>query len=316
MRKKLLSNLLTAAALVFCLVSPVSAADHPFRDVSPDQWFSDSVTYVYRENLMNGIEDHLFAPDLSMSRAMLVTVLHRMDGAPASSADLPFRDIRPGDYYITALSWAYEHEIINGLSATEFAPNLPITREMMVTMFHRYAAYKMLDTTTLSDLSAYTDHTRISAYAQTPFRWAVAAGVIRGMTETELSPAAQANRAQCAAILQRFSLWVAQNPHEHTWLDHVVTEQVLVKEGYFEPIYDFVDHGYEDTVIASDGTDLTGKTQAEIDQYLADHPGVTVEVKSEWIVGWEIVDYEWIDPVYETVETVDYQYCAQCGVHK
>lgn len=316
MRKRILSAALSAAMLSACLVSPASAADHPFADVSPEQWFAPSVEYVYETDLMNGIEDHRFAPDMQMSRAMLVTVLHRMDGTPEASIQLPFQDIRPGDYYINALRWGYESQIINGISDTEFAPDLPITREMMVTMFQRYAAHKGLDTSTLADLTGYTDHTQVADYAQTPFRWAVAAGVIQGMTDTELAPASQATRAQCAAILQRFSGWVAQAPHEHTWLDHVTTEQVLVKEGYYEPIYDFVDHGYEDTVIASDGTDLTGKTQEEIDQYLADHPGVTVEVKSEWIVGWEIVDYEWIDPVYETVETVDYQYCAQCGVHK
>ena len=316
MRKRILSAVLTAAACFTCLLSPVSAANHPFRDVSPEQWFSAPVEYVYETDLMNGIEPALFAPDMHMSRAMLITVLHRMDGTPESSAPLPFQDIRAGDYYINALRWGYEAQIINGMSDTEFAPDLPITREMMVTMFHRYAAHKELDTADLADLTGYTDHAQVAGYAQTPFRWAVAAGIIQGMTDTELAPTRQATRAQCAAILQRFSAWITQAPHEHTWIDHVTTEQVLVKEGYNKPIYDFVDHGYEDTIIASDGTDLTGKTQEEIDQYIADHPGVTVEVKSEWIVGWEIVGYEWIDPVYETVETVDYQYCAQCGVHK
>lgn len=316
MRKRVLSAALTAAVLVFRLTLPVSAAHHPFEDVTSDQWFASPVEYVYETNLMNGVADHLFAPDIHMSRAMLITVLHRMDGNPVSSVQLPFQDVRPGDYYMDALRWGYEHQIINGVSAVEFAPNLPITREMMVTMFHRYAVHKALDVSTLADLSGYTDHSQVSEYAKTPFAWAVAAGVIQGMTDTELAPARQANRAQCAAILQRFSAWTTPAPHTHTWVDHVVTEQVLIKEGYYEPIYDFVDHGYEDTIIASDGTDLTGKTQAEIDQYLADHPGVTVEVKSEWIVGWEIVDYKWVDSVYQTVETVDYQYCSQCGVHK
>ena len=318
MRKRIISMALAAVLGMGSLVLPAAAAEHPFRDVDKGAWFSEAVQYVYEHELMNGMETTEFGPDRPMSRAMLITVLHRMDGETEAETELPFTDISTAGFYYDALEWGYAEGIIKGMTDSEFSPDLSITREMMVAMFYRYADYKGLDTQKRAELGGYADAQRVAEYAKEPFEWAVAEGIINGMSERELGPQGLASRAQCAAVLQRFDGWVTdtEEEHEHRWVEHTVTEQVLVKEGYYEPVYDFVDHGYEDTVIASDGTDLTGKSQEEIDQYIADHPGVTVEVKSEWIVGWEIVDYEWVEPVYETVTTVDYEYCEVCGVHK
>lgn len=202
--KKTICVLLAAALLVVCLVLPITAADHPFTDVSENAWYADNVQFVYEKGLMAGTAADKFSPETKMNRAMLVTVLYRMDGSHAASGTTPFTDIQTKEYYYPALVWAYGNGIINGTAPDKFSPEAPITREMMVTIFYRYAQFKGLDVSKTDNLSKYTDAVKISNYAKTPFAWAVAAGVIFGNSATTLNPLGTATRAECAAILQRF----------------------------------------------------------------------------------------------------------------
>ena len=202
--KKTISVLLAVALLVVCLVLPITAADHPFTDVSDNAWYADNVQFVYEKGLMAGTAADKFSPETKMNRAMLVTVLYRMDGSHAASGTTPFTDIQTKEYYYPALVWAYGNGIINGTAPDKFSPEAPITREMMVTIFYRYAQFKGLDVSKTDSLSKYADAGKISTYAKTPFAWAVAAGVIYGNSATTLNPLGTATRAECAAILQRF----------------------------------------------------------------------------------------------------------------
>lgn len=202
--KKLLAILLAAALLIPCLAFPASAADHPFTDVSSGSWFAENVQYVYDHQLMNGVEAARFGPEETMTRAMLVTVLYRMDGSKTVTGELPFQDVAPGEWYYDAVRWAYERRVTTGVDAVTFSPNDPITREMLVTFFYRYANEIAMDTSETDDLYTFDDTDKISDYAFTPFQWAVQDGVVNGFTETELYPAGNATRAQCAAIMQRF----------------------------------------------------------------------------------------------------------------
>lgn len=176
----------------------------PFEDVYPEAWFFEPVWYVYFNDLMNGISDTEFAPDAAMNRAMLVTVLHRLAGKPEATAGHPFEDVGEGTYYAEAVAWAYEAGVVNGTSDITFSPEQNISREQIVTMFYRYARYIGCDVEKQSDLSGYEDAGKIAPYAVEAFRWAVANGIINGMTETTLGPTGSASRAQCAAIIQRF----------------------------------------------------------------------------------------------------------------
>lgn len=117
-----------------------------------------------------------FSPAVKMDRAMLVTVLYRMDGSTAVSGSVPFTDIKTGSYYNNALVWAYQRGIIQGTSATEFSPTTYINREMMVTIFFRYAQYLGRDVSKFDWLSSYTDAHEIASYALTALQWAVANG--------------------------------------------------------------------------------------------------------------------------------------------
>ncbi|MGM9552944.1 MAG: S-layer homology domain-containing protein [Faecousia sp.] len=229
--KKTISVLLAVALLVVCLVLPITAADHPFTDVSENAWYADNVQFVYEKGLMAGTAADKFSPETKMNRAMLVTVLYRMDGSHAASGTTPFTDIQTKEYYYPALVWAYGNGIINGTAPDKFSPEAPITREMMVTIFYRYAQFKGLDVSKTDSLSKYIDAGKISTYAKTPFAWAVAAGVIYGNSATTLNPLGTATRAECAAILQRF-YGLTQSSNAPT----EPTEPTEPSADYFEPV--------------------------------------------------------------------------------
>ena len=174
-----------------------------FLDVADNAWYHDSVYAAVDMGLFTGVSDNYFQPDGSMTRAMLVTVLWRLEGSPAAgSAD--FADVANGSWYDKAVAWANEEGIVTGISDASFAPNAAITREQMATMLYRYAKYLGLNTAAKADLSDYADADKISAYAVDAMAWAVRAGLINGVTADTLAPAGTATRAQVATILVRF----------------------------------------------------------------------------------------------------------------
>ncbi len=174
-----------------------------FGDVDQSLWYHEAVDYAIEHGLFNGTGDHAFEPDSAMTRAMLVTVLHRMEGAPAPKTQPGFTDLTQ-DWYRNAVAWAAENGIVKGVSETMFAPNVPVTREQAMTMLMRYAAFKGIDVTKTADLSKFVDADTISSWADTAARWAVAEGLIQGMPGNVLQPRGESTRAQVAAILMRF----------------------------------------------------------------------------------------------------------------
>ena len=181
----------------------------PFTDVAPGAWYYEAVRYVYENGMMNGTGGRLFSPDVTTSRAMIVTILHRMEGAPAASAS-SFTDIAAGAYYENAVNWAAENGIVSGVSKTSFLPDDPITREQLAAILYRYARYKGYDMTGSADLSAYTDAEQIGAYAAAAMQWANGNGLILGNTSTTLNPKGHATRAEAATILMRFCQNIAE----------------------------------------------------------------------------------------------------------
>ncbi|WP_295617987.1 S-layer homology domain-containing protein [uncultured Intestinimonas sp.] len=175
----------------------------PFTDVAPGSWYYEAVQYVYENGMMNGTGGKLFSPNGTTSRAMIVTILHRMEGAPAAPAS-SFTDIAAGAYYEDAVDWAAENGIVSGVSKTSFLPDDPVTREQLAVILYRYARYKSYDVTGRTDLSAYTDAEQIGAYAADAMRWANGNGLITGDTSTTLDPKGQTTRAEAATILMRF----------------------------------------------------------------------------------------------------------------
>lgn len=179
-----------------------------FSDVQKQNWFYDAVCYAYRNGLFRGVSDTSFAPNAAMTRGMLVTVLYRMEGSPAASGT-PFADIKPTQYYADAVAWATENGIVNGMSATHFAPEEPITREQMAAILYRYAGFQGFNQSVSGSLSAFPDEADVLGYARTPILWAVERGLIKGSRRDGrdyLLPQSGATRAEVATILMRYRL--------------------------------------------------------------------------------------------------------------
>lgn len=176
----------------------------PFSDVRIADWFYNDVKYVYEKGMMAGTAADVFAPNATTTRAMIVTILYRLEGSPAVTGTSAFVDVPAGQWYTDAVNWAAANQIVKGTSATTFAPNDSITREQMAAILYRYAQYKGYDITKKADLSGYSDNGQVSAYAKDALAWANAAKLINGVTNTTLAPQGNATRAQVSAILHRF----------------------------------------------------------------------------------------------------------------
>ena len=176
----------------------------PFIDVHEGDWFYENVGYVYENGLMNGVSETLFEPNGTVTRGMIVTILYRLEGEPESDYDMPFTDVAEQQWYAGAVRWAAGEGIVTGVSATEFAPDDPITREQFAAILWRYAQSKGYDVSASADLTGFLDYGQISEYALPALRWAVGAGVMSGRGDGILAPQGTATRAEAAAMLMRF----------------------------------------------------------------------------------------------------------------
>ena len=202
-QKELVSNYhkLTAAEAEYAaLTAPVVL---PFTDVT-GHWALDSIRKVYDLGLMTGTKATQFSPDTTLSRAMLVTILYRLEGSPAVSSASVYTDVATGAWYTDAVAWAAQHGITVGYGNGRFGPKDDITREQMAAILYRYAQYKTYDTTASANLRSYTDAGDISAWALEALQWANGAGLISGRSSTLLAPAGSTTRAETAVILVRF----------------------------------------------------------------------------------------------------------------
>lgn len=177
--------------------------ENPYADVAANQWFYAAVQYVSENNLMNGVAENAFGPDIHTTRGMLVTILHRMEGEP-QAGEHSFTDVAEDKYYADAVAWAAENDIVNGYSDTVFAPEKAMSREEMAVVLYRYAQYKGWDVSAQGDLSRYADSESVSAWSTEAMTWAVGAKVMDGM-DGRLAPQGDALRSQTATVLMRVS---------------------------------------------------------------------------------------------------------------
>lgn len=175
----------------------------PFKDVPADKWYYGSAVYAYTKGLMQGVGDDAFAPEDRVTRAMLVTILHRLEGQPAVTAKNAFTDVPEGKWYTDAVVWASSAGIIDGYGGGLFGPGDRLTREQMVTVLRNYARYKGAAADASGDLSAFSDASAVSQWAADAMGWACGQGIIRG-DGGSLAPQADSSRAQVAAVLERF----------------------------------------------------------------------------------------------------------------
>ena len=180
---------------------PVTDVSDIFLDIAPDAWYKDAVQYAYDQGLMTGVSATEFDPEATTTRAMIVSILARLEGVESAEA-AGFADVDDNDWYATAVNWAANVGVVNGYEDNTFQPNTAITREQLAAILMNYAAYKGEDVSNRASLATYTDQP--STWAEEAMSWAVAEGLMNGVTADTLQPQGAATRAQVAAILQRF----------------------------------------------------------------------------------------------------------------
>lgn len=166
--------------------------DISYDDVSADAWYYDAVEYVSKNGIMNGMGESVFQPDATMNRAMIWTMLARLDGADTEGGD---------SWYSVGQEWAVGAGVSDGAD-----PMGDVTREQLITMLYRYAVYKGQDVSVgeETNILSYADADQVSEWAISAFQWACGAGIIEGDDDVSLSPQANTTRAEAAAILMRF----------------------------------------------------------------------------------------------------------------
>ncbi len=202
--KRILSLLLIAILVVSLGICP--SADewqNPFTDVIKGQWYYDSIGYTYTNNLFAGMSPTVFGVDINMTRAMFVSVLGRLDGAPDKREEKTvFTDVPTGQWYSGYIGWACENGIVYGTTPTTFEPNTSITREDMCVIIKRYADHANLKLTKTQDSMIFDDEAKISSYAKDAVKTLQEAGIIYGMGNS-LVPKGLSTRAQVAAVIER-----------------------------------------------------------------------------------------------------------------
>lgn len=172
-----------------------------YTDLNMGEWYHDGIHYCLDEGLMDGVDAGMFAPNATTSRAMIVTILWRLQGSPEVEATETFTDVSPDAWYAKAIAWAVAEGVADGYGEGLFGPNDAITREQLAAMLWRYAG----SPETGGDLSAFADGDDTSDWAQQAMSWAVSLGLINGVDSDRLDPKGQATRAQTATILMRFA---------------------------------------------------------------------------------------------------------------
>ena len=173
-----------------------------FIDLDSNAWYNQALEYVLQAGLMNGVGDTLFSPNGTTNRAMIVTILYRLEGTPGGEA-ATFTDVADGQWYSDAVGWAAANGIVTGYENGTFGPLKAITREQLAAILYRYASYKDCDVSASASLQGFGDAGTVSSYAVPSVEWAVGAELINGM-DGNLKPKGTATRAQVATILMRF----------------------------------------------------------------------------------------------------------------
>lgn len=175
----------------------------PFTDVAAGDWFYEAVRFVYEKGLSGGTSETAFSPDATLTRAMLVVLLHRLEGSPAAQAS-SFTDVAAGTWYTDAVAWAAANNIVAGVADGRFDPDAPITREQLAVILYRYAQSKGYPVALNGVLDDFHDADRVSVWAHDALRWATGAGIVSGKNGGLLDPVGQATRAEVASMLMRF----------------------------------------------------------------------------------------------------------------
>ena len=290
--KKLISVVLAVLMLLPLGSVAASADDLPFTDVAKD-WAYEPIKFVYEKGLMNGTGGTNFSPKAPLTRAMVVTVLYRLAGSPASYfSDGKFMDVERNLFYSEAAIWGLKYNVVTGTHTDEWgtpylSPDRNITRQELATLFVRFAKYQKVILSENGNISSFTDADKVASWAEEAMKWATDAGLINGTGNGKtLSPTGEATREQFAAIIQRYC--TAEFDHE------VYYAEPENGNSYKAPVYELCTDA--DLYVAVDGNDNNPGT---IDKPLATLEGARNKVrelkktaKDEIVVAFMAGEYD------------------------
>ena len=196
----LLLTLTLALALALAVPALAAVDDTGFSDVDAGAWYAEAVIYCREHNLMDGTGNNRFAPESSLTRAQLATVLYRIEGTPAVTGTDAFTDTADGAWYNDAVLWASQQNLISGYGGGLFGPNDPVSREQMAAIFWRYAGSPAAD-----GAGDYTDEAEIASYAAAAVDWASVNNIVAPASAGVFAPKSNATRAHIAAALMNYS---------------------------------------------------------------------------------------------------------------
>ncbi|MBQ3404591.1 MAG: S-layer homology domain-containing protein [Oscillospiraceae bacterium] len=225
----------------------------PFTDVDISQWYHEGIDFAIESGLMNGVAEDRFDPQGTTTRAMIVTILYRLDGEPAVDGENAFDDVEAGQWYTDAVVWANSNEIVNGYGEGKFGPADNITREQFATILFRYAQFKGYDVSVGEDTNilSYNDAFDISEWAMPAMQWACGAELMNGDNHGNLLPADGATRAQAATLFMRFSTIGMDEPGE----EHPIID-VKGCETFTQIVDEKLEAGMGYATVTIDGTDV------------------------------------------------------------
>ena len=199
--------LLLAVCLVIGVMPGIAATatNSSFTDIS-GHWAGEAIDFMVEGGFMQGTSDTTFEPNLAFSRAMAVTILHRMAGEPEVPSAPTFSDVATGQWYSAAVAWAHSSGVAQGVGGGRFAPNVNITRQEMAAILYRFAETQGRDMALASSVNLdFPDTNLIHDWAEDAINWAVYSGIMRGTDLGTLNPRGNATRAEAATVLMRFT---------------------------------------------------------------------------------------------------------------
>lgn len=193
----------------------VKDTDLPFKDVKADAWYYSAVKYTYTNKIISGYNSTTFGPNDKLTRAMIVTILHKMEGSPSNNGKSKFTDVSSTQWYSQAIKWAADNSIVHGYTGTtKFGPNDNILRQDLAVILRNYAKYKNKNVNVSCNLSKFQDYKKVDNYANASVQWAVGKGVISGVQNgngsgtVTLNPKRTATRAEAAVMIKKYCQYV------------------------------------------------------------------------------------------------------------
>lgn len=205
---KMPASKVTVNATFSKVIAALKPSSMLLTDVSENAWYYNAVKYVYENGMMQGISDTEFAPTEAMNRAMIVTVLHRLENTPETTSTNQFADVESNQWYTDSVQWAFENDIVNGYSSDRFVPMDNVTREQLAVILYNYTNYKGGNTDIAGDLTAFQDADNTSNWAKNAISWAIGSGLLSGKGNGILDPKGTATRAEVAQILMNYCIKV------------------------------------------------------------------------------------------------------------